>query len=131
MFARSPKLTLFFAFGLLLAMVALAKARSAFEFDTLSASKALRADLRQSAGSLTFDKAKNPNVQDVLAQANEDYQRLLNVLYNAGYYAPSISILLNGTEVSALSPFTNPDMVQDLSIIIDPGPKFSFGALYL
>ncbi len=66
--------------------------------------------------------------QDIIAAANADYAKLLSVLYEQGYYSGVISILVNGREAGQLSPFANINGVDDVTIRIDPGRPFTFGA---
>lgn len=65
--------------------------------------------------------------QDITATARADYGRLIGVLYEAGYFAPVISIRLDGREASEISPFSAPDRVARVDIAIAPGAPFRLG----
>ena len=80
------------------------------------------------AGSLLFDVAQDDSAAplDIIAAARADYARLLGLLYNAGYYGPSIRILLNGREAATLPPFTRPSAITSAIIEVAPGPRFQF-----
>jgi translocation and assembly module TamA len=66
---------------------------------------------------------------ELLNRARGDYRRLLAVLYNFGYYSPSISIRLNGQEASEIplsAQFSSPVKVD---VSVSPGPEFRFGTV--
>ncbi|MDO5755971.1 MAG: BamA/TamA family outer membrane protein [Rhodobacterales bacterium] len=66
--------------------------------------------------------------QDIIAAANADYAKLLSVLYERGYYSGVINIFVNGREAGGLSPFADMDGTPDVTIRVDPGAPFTFGA---
>lgn len=81
-------------------------------------------------GSLLVETAGSEepvDVRDVLGAAQADYRRLLGVLYDNGYFAPQISIKLDGQEVADMSPVNPPDAISAAVITIDPGSPFRFG----
>jgi translocation and assembly module TamA len=65
--------------------------------------------------------------QDITAAARADYGRLIGSLYEAGFFAPVISIRLDGREASEISPFSAPDAVRRVEIIIETGPPLQLG----
>lgn len=65
--------------------------------------------------------------QDITAAARADYGRLIGVLYEAGYFAPVISIRLDGREASEISPFSDPGAVRSVAISIETGPPYALG----
>ncbi|WP_339108909.1 autotransporter assembly complex family protein [Thioclava sp. GXIMD4216] len=67
-----------------------------------------------------------PDAQDLFGSARADYARLLGALYDEGYYAPSISILVNGKEAASIAPLDAPATISSIQITVDPGPKFTF-----
>lgn len=64
---------------------------------------------------------------DLLAAARADYRRVLAELYNRGYFAPVVSIRVDGQEASALSPFARLAQVGRIVVNVEPGPQFEFG----
>lgn len=69
----------------------------------------------------------NPSSQEVVAAAQADYQRLLAVLYDNGYFGPVIKITLDGVDAVNIPPVNPPGQINQAVIAIDPGPRFRFG----
>ncbi|QDY69056.1 autotransporter assembly complex protein TamA [Qingshengfaniella alkalisoli] len=65
--------------------------------------------------------------QEIMASARSDYARILGVLYEEGYYGPSVSIMVDRREAAETSPFSAPQDVQIVQIIVQTGPRFRFG----
>lgn len=80
--------------------------------------------LREASG-LASSSSENP--RDILAQAQSDYARLVEALYAMGHYSGTVNILLDGREAARFDPFADPDPISSARIIVDPGPKFTFG----
>lgn len=74
-------------------------------------------------------EAPASGVPGLLAKARGDYARLIAALYNFGYYGGVISILVDGREASAIPPDADLPEPVAISVAIDPGPRFAFGAL--
>lgn len=66
--------------------------------------------------------------EGLIVNARSDYRYLLAALYEAGYYAGTISIMINGQEAADLPVTTNLPETADVLIRINPGQKFVFGA---
>lgn len=66
--------------------------------------------------------------QDVLSAALSDYARLLEVLYARGYYSGKISIRLDGREAAQIPPLETPSRISSVTVRVDPGRPFRFGA---
>ncbi|MDW4496426.1 autotransporter assembly complex family protein [Sulfitobacter sp. D35] len=64
---------------------------------------------------------------EVLSAAQADYKRLLAVLYDNGYFAPVISIRVDGREAADIPLIRSPGAVRQIDISIDKGRKFTFG----
>lgn len=82
-----------------------------------------------SAGSLVF-QAQSENMtdgQDIVAAAQADYRRLIGILYEAGYFGPTIRIRVDGREAAEISPFAEITTVQQVELNIATGPQFLFG----
>jgi translocation and assembly module TamA len=84
---------------------------------------------RVSGSSLVF-QAKAEEIQDgqdIVAAAQADYKRLIGVLYEAGYFGPTIRIRVDGREAADISPFSNIASVTQVVLDVDTGPHFRFG----
>jgi len=83
-----------------------------------------------SGGSLLVETAASEeqvDVRDIIGAALADYRRLLGILYDNGYFAPDISIVLDGQEAANISPVSPPNAVSQAVITVDPGRPFRFG----
>ncbi|MBT0957751.1 BamA/TamA family outer membrane protein [Alphaproteobacteria bacterium KMM 3653] len=65
--------------------------------------------------------------QDVVAAAQADYARLVGLFYDRGYFAPVVSIRVNGREASEISPFAAPAQIDGVVVSVESGPVFTFG----
>ena len=75
----------------------------------------------------TDDDAEPATPQEIVAAAQADYARLLAVLYDNGYFGPTLKITLDGVDAAAIPPVRPPRRVDRAVISVDPGPKFKFG----
>lgn len=66
---------------------------------------------------------------DALGAAQADYSRLIGVLYELGYFAPTISILVDGREAASISPIAAPSAISNIVIDVRPGDIFTFGTV--
>ena len=73
------------------------------------------------------DEADVRSGADITAAARADYGRLIGVLYEAGFFAPVISIRLDGREASEISPLSPPASVARVEIIVQTGAPFRLG----
>ncbi|MEP2640182.1 BamA/TamA family outer membrane protein [Roseobacter sp.] len=88
----------------------------------------LRADI--DGGSLLLEQSKSEDdvsPQEIVSLAQADYQRLLAVLYDHGYYGAQIQITLDGREAAAIKSVVPPDSVTRAEITITTGKVFGFG----
>ncbi|WP_083545675.1 autotransporter assembly complex protein TamA [Sulfitobacter alexandrii] len=74
----------------------------------------------------TADDA-DPSPQEVVAAAQADYERILAVLYDNGYFGPVIRITLDGVDAVDIPPVNPPSQIRQAVIAIEPGPRFVFG----
>lgn len=74
---------------------------------------------------LLADEVTNP--RDVLAAARSDYTRMVEALYAQGHYSVAVSIRLDGREAAQIDPFSVPEQFGRAEIVVEPGPRFSFG----
>ena len=99
-------------------------AASAFEFKLTS--NDLGGDLR--ATSLLPPLAKpDAKAQDVVAAAQADYARLIGLMYDRGYFAPKVSILIDGREAASLSPLQPMRKIKRVELRVATGAPFVFG----
>lgn len=66
---------------------------------------------------------------DVISAAQADYARLIALLYDRGYFGPTISITVDGQEAAGLSPISAPQSIGTVIVTVDPGKVFSFGTV--
>ena len=69
------------------------------------------------------------NLQDRLAAARSDYEKLLGLAYAKGYFGATVSVRADQREVATLSPFAPPSRVSRIAIRVDPGTQFRFGTV--
>ena len=77
--------------------------------------------------SAVLASAQDSDVQDLLAAALSDYRTLVQVLYDAGHFAPVVTIRLDGREAARIDPITPPRRIDQIEITVDAGPQFTFG----
>ncbi len=95
------------------------------EFSAPAAPEELRERLEGASAALAL--GEGAEVQEIIAAALSDYRTLVQVLYDAGYFAPVVNIRLDGREAAAINLLTPPKAVQALTISVDPGDSYSFG----
>jgi len=101
---------------------------SAFEA-TLSAPGAPSELVKKLEGSSSLIGAETSGIdtaQEYFAAALADYRTLLQVLYDAGYFGPVISIKLDGREAADIPLISPPTRINNVAIRIDTGPPFRF-----
>ena len=64
---------------------------------------------------------------EVLSAALSDYRTIVQILYDAGYFGPSVSIKLDGQEAANVSSLSVPAQVNRATITIRTGKTFTFG----
>ncbi|WP_223420811.1 autotransporter assembly complex protein TamA [Tateyamaria pelophila] len=73
--------------------------------------------------------AEQPSSIEVLSAAQAEYRRTIGLLYDAGFFAPEISILVDGKEAALISPVSAPNQIKKVEIIVQPGNRFTFGTV--
>lgn len=63
---------------------------------------------------------------DVFADAQAEYGRLIEALYNAGYFSAVINIRIDGREAATIAPLDAPQHIDRVEIAVKPGSRFSF-----
>lgn len=77
------------------------------------------------------DSSSGATAQDVIAAAQADYARLIGLMYDRGFFAPQVSILVDGVEAASLSPVQPPRQVKTVELRIATGVPFRFGTAQL
>lgn len=75
--------------------------------------------------------ASNATAQDIIAAAQADYVRLVGLMYDRGFFAPKVSILIDGREAASLSPVQPPRQIANVEVRVDTGIPFRFGTARL
>jgi translocation and assembly module TamA len=68
-----------------------------------------------------------PSAAEILGAAQADYQRLLAVLYDNGYFGGAINIIVDGREAAEIPQVSPPSTITNIEIRVSEGPKFQFG----
>lgn len=107
----------------------LASAASSFEYRLSTSPENAGIENALSATSLVREALLAPDVtsQDVLAAAQADYARMIAALYEEGYYAPEVSITLDGQEAAGIPPLASLPQISEVSIKVITGARFQFG----
>ena len=84
---------------------------------------------RLEAGSLLLTAQRDAvtDPQDLLAAAQADYRRMVDLLYASGYYSGVVNIRIDGREAAEIPPLDPPTSISVAEIRISPGPRFTFG----
>lgn len=85
----------------------------------------LKSELQQTARVL--NPPAGTSAADLVSLAKSDYERLLSVLYDSGYFGPAVSITIAGQEAAGLSVLSPPVQAKPVIVRIDPGRRFVFG----
>jgi translocation and assembly module TamA len=105
---------------------------SSFAFDNLSVTvRGGDAELErriQAASLLQTARAEGlSDPFEVYTVARAEYGQLIGLFYEAGYYAPRISVRIDGQEAADISPLAPPRQIGVIEVVADPGPPFVFG----
>lgn len=91
------------------------------------ADDALRDRLAAASSAVEAVARGQESVQELLAASLADYRTMVQVLYDAGYFAPVVNIRLDGREAAAIQPLNPPASIAAIEISIETGPRFTFG----
>ncbi len=103
------------------------RALDVLEFRTPDASEELRATLERSSLLRGLSEEGRTDTLDVLAAARAEYGRLIGLLYEQGYYAPQISVQVDGQEAADISTLRMPASIGRITVTVLAGPRFRFG----
>lgn len=96
-------------------------------FKAPDASEELRARLQTASAVMGAGDRGLKTVQELLAAAQADYNTLVQVLYDQGFFSPVVHIRVDGREAAYIEPLNQPQSVQRIEISVDPGRPFHFG----
>lgn len=122
----------FLACGLLIAALVLpapTRALESLELRAPGASAELIETLRASSLLLASQQAGQTSPDDLMPVARAEYGRLIELLYEHGYFAPTIRVLVDGREAAQMSPLSTPARIDTVAIDIALGPVFTFGTV--
>lgn len=74
---------------------------------------------------------ENASAQDILAAAQADYVRIVGLMYDRGFFAPVISIRIDGREAADISPLRPPRTITTVDMLVETGAVFRFGRMAL
>jgi translocation and assembly module TamA len=100
-------------------------ALESLNFSVVGGDKDLTKRLR-TASALAGLETGQDAADEVFSAAKAEYGRLIGALYAAGYYSPVISVSLDGREASTIAPLDTPKTVNNVTVTVDPGPRFRF-----
>ena len=66
------------------------------------------------------------NTQEILAEAQADYRRILAALYDQGFFGPTISITVDGIEAAMIPPLQPPGVIDIVRITVQAGDLYRF-----
>lgn len=115
--------TAFVLLGLALPTAALER----LSITTLPSDGALEQRLRSASLVALADAEGQTAPDDIVAAALADYRRLLDALYEEGFYGAVIRISVDGREAASLDLLNLPARIDTVSIRVTPGPRFRFG----
>ncbi len=104
-----------------------AQAFETLEITFQGSDSALEGALRRTS---LLQAAKDEGVVDpfeVFTIARAEYGQLIGTFYEAGFYAPQISVRIDGREAAEISPLNPPDAIRRIDLVLVPGPAFVFG----
>ncbi|MCH9748616.1 MAG: BamA/TamA family outer membrane protein [Alphaproteobacteria bacterium] len=108
---------------------------SAFELDIVVPSNELEKSVRAvSLVSAIQVQEINKNQEqtstiEILSAAQADYRRIVELLYDTGYFGPDISITIDGREAASIEPVYAPGQINKITIRVNTGSKFKFGTV--
>jgi translocation and assembly module TamA len=114
------------AFTAMLTLPLPATALDSITFSAPGAGEELRTSLRNASLLLEARREGITDPQELFAITRAEYGRLVAVLYTAGHYAGVVRVLIDGREVSQISPLDLPRAIREISVTVDPGSPFTF-----
>jgi translocation and assembly module TamA len=105
---------------------------AAFELSVDSSNPELSDDIRAASLMATLRDDTETQIAtpiEIISAAQADYGRIIALLYDAGYFGPTISILVDGREAADISPVSAPERIGAVVLKVEPGSTFTFGRI--
>ncbi|MDO6799088.1 BamA/TamA family outer membrane protein [Shimia thalassica] len=67
------------------------------------------------------------DVQEIIANAQAEYRRMVSVLYAQGFFGPKVHVYIDGREAATLPPFQRINTISKIQVDVTSGDSFSFG----
>lgn len=83
--------------------------------------------LRGASSAMSAQANGLTSAQELLAASLSDYNTLVQILYDSGYFSPVVHIRLDGREAAYIGPLKTPKSVNRIEISVTVGPPFRFG----
>lgn len=115
-----------YALAMLVSVTSGAQAFEGIEFVVTGGDKDLTKTLRAASVLLGGEKTDQTDAQNLFANARAEYASLLNALYASGHYGPVIHVYADGREAADIPPLDAPDVINQIKVVVDPGPRFTF-----
>lgn len=117
--------------GLMAGVLAFSLATPARAYETTltaaGADQDLTDMLRSASAVMNAKEAGLTSSQELVAAARSDYNTIVKVLYDQGYFGPVVNIRVDGREAGLIKPLEIPAKINTVAISVKPGPKFKFG----
>lgn len=113
--------------ALCLALFPLAVTAAETALKAPSAPEELRERLQTASAVMGAEERGLKTVQELLAAAQADYNTLVQVLYDQGYFSPVVHIRVDGREAAYIKPLNQPRRIERIEISVEPGRPFRFG----
>ncbi len=125
-FSRGRRAGRWGAFLVALALASPAAAFDALRFTLQPGESTLQTALERAS---LLRAARDEGVTDafeIFTIARAEYGQLIGIFYEAGFYAPEISVLIDGREAADISPLAPPTQIGTIEVRMTPGPAFVF-----
>lgn len=123
-----PVLVLMLQFGFV-TLPQPARAMEELRFSVPGASASLRSRLESSSFLIEAREQEARSPLEIMSAARAEYGRLLGLLYEEGFFAPQISVRIDGREVADLSSIQPPAQIGLIEVDVTLGPQFTFGTV--
>ncbi|MGY6548206.1 MAG: autotransporter assembly complex protein TamA [Roseinatronobacter sp.] len=114
----------------LIVMAGLASPLAAFEaleFRFDGTDTGLETELRRASLLRTAQSEGVTDPFEIFTIARAEYGQLIGIFYEAGFYAPTISVRIDGREAADISPLNPPGQIRAIELTLGSGPRFTFG----
>ena len=126
---HSPVWVVFWLLAGLGAYAGPAKAMEELRFSMPGASPALTRTIESSSFLFEARERGDSEPLEIMSAARAEYGRLLGLLYEEGYFAPQISIRIDGREAADISTIQPPSQIGVVELDVALGPQFTFGTV--